>query len=136
DANGIEGEYSTYASGQACPPGLPAPTGLAASDGAYPDYVRVTWNPVPNAKGYRVYRNLTGNPDDRPVQTWDAGNTPFYKDYDVTYGSTYWYWARAYDSAAVLSPNSKPDSGYAGNPPAPAPGPAPNPEPAPAPAPA
>ena len=37
---------------------LPAPTGVAASDGTYTDKVRVTWTPVAGASAYRVFRKL------------------------------------------------------------------------------
>jgi Viral BACON domain/Trypsin-like peptidase domain len=36
-----------------------APAGVAASDGAFPDRVRITWNPVSGATAYRVYRGDT-----------------------------------------------------------------------------
>ena len=36
---------------------LAAPTGVAASDGSFCQYVRVTWNQVNGASGYAVWRN-------------------------------------------------------------------------------
>jgi fibronectin type 3 domain-containing protein len=34
--------------------------GVSASDGTYPDKIRITWNSVSGAKTYRVYRSETG----------------------------------------------------------------------------
>jgi|GEM_PF-2515420 len=39
---------------------LPAPTGLAASDGTFADKVVLTWQAVTGATGYRVYRSIDG----------------------------------------------------------------------------
>ena len=38
---------------------LPIPAGLSASQGLYPDYISISWYPVPGATAYRVYRSRT-----------------------------------------------------------------------------
>jgi formylglycine-generating enzyme required for sulfatase activity len=41
----------------ACRATVPAPTGVTASQGTSADYVEVTWDAVPGATGYHVYRD-------------------------------------------------------------------------------
>jgi hypothetical protein len=44
-----------------CPePGIPA--SVRASNGAFQNLVRITWNPAPNAESYRIYRSNTDSP--------------------------------------------------------------------------
>ncbi|MFH1676087.1 MAG: hypothetical protein ABIC40_03595, partial [bacterium] len=53
-----EGDWSDpYAEGYRNGPPTAPPTGVLASDGAYPDKVRVTWNAVGSATKYKIYRN-------------------------------------------------------------------------------
>lgn len=60
--------------------------------------VRVSWNIVQGAAGYRVYRKSTGN--------WkaivDIGNTNSYLDNGVASGSTYTYTVRCLDKSGQL----------------------------------
>jgi len=48
----------------------PAPVGVAASDGAFVNSVRITWNASPGATGYEVYRDgtLVGSPASSPYE--------------------------------------------------------------------
>lgn len=107
---------------------FPAPTGVSASDGAYPDRVRVTWNMVAGATGYQVYRNSINNTAGaEAISDWiDA---MVFDDYSAPppsaggssgcsggSGMTYhrhWYWVKA-KSALEESSFSAGDSGYVG----------------------
>jgi hypothetical protein len=44
-------------------PGLNAPAGVQASDGTSNTVVRITWDAVPDAASYRIYRNDLEDPD-------------------------------------------------------------------------
>lgn len=55
---------------------LDAPAGVAASDGAYADRIRVTWSAVSGATGYRVLRLLPGG-SETPLPDLPAGTTQF-----------------------------------------------------------
>ncbi|GMW00566.1 MAG: hypothetical protein AMXMBFR84_17030 [Candidatus Hydrogenedentota bacterium] len=59
------------------PATLAKPTGLSASDGEFVDRIRLTWQPVPNATGYKIMR---------ATSSWDLGQAVQVKD--VT-GTTY-----------------------------------------------
>ena len=48
--------------GQAAGSGLPAPTSVEASDGAYSTKVGVCWDHIRNATTYQVFRGTTENP--------------------------------------------------------------------------
>jgi len=51
--------------GSACASSLPAPVGVTASQGTNATRVEVTWDPVPDADGYHVYRDgerITSSP--------------------------------------------------------------------------
>ena len=85
-------------------PGVPA--GVAASDGTYPDRVRVSWNAVTGATGYDVYQDgsLAGSVVASP--------------YDHTPGDTavHTYTVRAKNGCGS-SGASEADEGYAAGPP-------------------
>ncbi|MFO8034324.1 MAG: fibronectin type III domain-containing protein, partial [Candidatus Bipolaricaulota bacterium] len=71
---------------------LPVPGGITASQGTYADKVRLSWDPVPEAEGYRLQRaQAEGSPFSTLVNT---GNTT-YDDTGVTPGDVYWYRVRA-----------------------------------------
>jgi uncharacterized delta-60 repeat protein len=98
---------------QAVSPPLPAPTGVSASDGTYTDSVRITWNSVPGAGYYQVYRNTIDNSSSATVLgTWQSGIS--YDDYSATPGQTYYYWVKAAtdSSGANASDFSSSDSGW------------------------
>ncbi len=93
---------------------LAAPAGVTASDGAYTDKVRVTWNSVSGASHYQVYRNTTNDTATASVVgSWQSGTT--YDDTSTASGQTYYYWVRAAadSSGAHASPFSSADTGYA-----------------------
>ncbi len=92
---------------------LPAPKGLAASDGTYPAFVRVTWTGGAGASQYRVYRH-TSNDSAGAVALgiWQPATS--YDDTSAAPGVTYYYWARAAvdSSGGRASDFSLPDTGY------------------------
>jgi len=91
------------------PTTLSAPAGVSASDGAYTDKVRVTWNAASRATGYEVWRGLT-NATFGATKIGDTTGTN-YDDMSVSAGKTYYYWLKARNLAAT-SPFSLSDVGY------------------------
>jgi fibronectin type 3 domain-containing protein len=72
---------------------LPAPTGVAASDGTSPSRVTVTWNAVPGARGYRVFR-ATGSATPTQVGLTSASSLSF-NDTSAAAGTNYSYTVKA-----------------------------------------
>ncbi|MGN6370532.1 MAG: LamG-like jellyroll fold domain-containing protein [Phycisphaerae bacterium] len=70
-----------------------APTGLAAVSGNAE--VRLSWNAVPAASGYNLYRSTTAGGPYTVIAGHIAGTT--YTDSSVTDGSSYYYSLRAYN---------------------------------------
>ena len=57
--------------------GMPAPTGVAASDGEFESSIRVTWTPIVGAIGYEVCRNgvtLPGGSVGSSITTYENGS--------------------------------------------------------------
>jgi formylglycine-generating enzyme required for sulfatase activity len=69
-----------------------APTGVSATDGVYSDRVKITWNAVTGAAGYRIYR-ATSATGSYTVLTTVAGT--YHYDY-VSPGAAYYYKVAAY----------------------------------------
>ncbi len=74
------------------------PQAVAASDGTYPDKVRITWNGVCNGpEGYKephyyiVYRSDSPTGAKTGISGWIYSNTSF-DDTSVSPGVHYWYW--------------------------------------------
>ena len=94
------------------PPAVPPPpTGVSASDGAFSDRVRVTWNASAGADLYQVWRNVTNDP-------WTGaylGNVSgtLFDDTTPSPGVIYYYWLRAHNGAG-WSGYSAPDTGFSG----------------------
>ncbi len=88
--------------------GLEPPSGVSASDGAYADKVRISWNAREGALGYTVKRNTTS---EVTGATWlDSVSGSPYDDTTAQPGTTYWYFVCAYVGAGCGPSNS--DSGY------------------------
>ena len=88
------------------------PTNLSASDGTYTDKVRVSWSAPssgPSPTGYKIFQN-TSNSSSGASQIGTSSASP-YDDTGGSAGVTYWYWAKAYNSAGN-SGFSNGDSGY------------------------
>ena len=71
---------------------LSAPSNLQASDGAYTDKVRVSWNPSSGATSYKVYRATSGTTT-KSLLGSPAGTA--FADITATPGLTYYYWVKA-----------------------------------------
>jgi fibronectin type 3 domain-containing protein len=69
------------------------PTGVAASDGTYTGYVRVTWSAVSGAPYYRVYRATSSGGTKTAVSSWQTSTS--FDDTSATPGVTYYYFVRA-----------------------------------------
>ena len=95
----------------ACLPVPSAPTGVAASDGAYPDRVRVTWNTASYATVYEMWRN-SANDSVTATRIDHYVTAASYDDVFIVPGQTYYYWVKAKNSKGT-SGFSAADSGYA-----------------------
>ncbi|MCD6216319.1 peptidoglycan DD-metalloendopeptidase family protein [bacterium] len=80
-----------------------APTGVAASDGTYDNYVRISWNSVSGADYYRIYRDGSRIKDNQP-------SSP-YNDTTATPGTHYNYQVSAVNDCDE-GPKSDPDVGW------------------------
>ncbi|MGA1631658.1 MAG: hypothetical protein ACO4BU_06080 [Phycisphaerales bacterium] len=86
---------------------LPAPTGTEASDGTSIEVVRVDWNEVEGAVGYRVLRSSGGE----PATAIAAVPGPPFEDASAIAGVPYLYMVTARTPAGD-SRASEPDSGF------------------------
>ncbi len=94
------------------PPSPPAaPTGLAASQGAFTNKVQLTWNPSSGATSYAVYRN-TLNDSASAAALGTEPTSAAYNDTAVAAGTLYYYWVKAKNSVGA-SAFSAGASGYA-----------------------
>ena len=89
------------------------PTGITASDGLYPLDVAVSWNPVPNADDYIVYRRVNG------TSTWSQTgfptlSPPFYDSYFIVPGEIYEYSVKSRNQWGWSEFSTDTDTGYAG----------------------
>lgn len=87
-----------------------APTGTAATDGAFCDRVRITWSPVSCALAYSVWRSESSDVN-TATNLGVVGSTAF-NDFTVTSGTTYYYWVRAGNNFGA-GPFSASDTGFA-----------------------
>ncbi len=89
--------------------GLPRPTGVEASDGAYSDKVGVSWDHVRNATMYEVLRGDTNDP--AAAQSVGATASIIFYDASAAINQHYFYWVRAKNGGGA-SGLSQPDSGF------------------------
>ena len=108
-ASALSSSNSGFA--QLTPP--PAPTGVLATDGSYPNKVRVTWTASSGATGYEVWRFTSNNSNSSSRLALGLGGSP-YDDTTVIAGTNYYYWVKA-TNAGGTSAFSLSDSGYASN---------------------
>jgi len=94
---------------------LSSPTGVNASD-SYEWGVEIIWNSVSGATHYQVYRASSLMGTRTPISGWNTEN--IYLDYNVTPGTTYWYWVKAATSSSGdnASEYSNYDTGHAKSP--------------------
>jgi len=67
-------------------PSQSAPTGVAATDGTYTSYVRITWSAPTGATQYRVYRATSSGGTKTALGSWQSGTS--YNDTGATPGVT------------------------------------------------
>ncbi len=72
---------------------MPAPTGVAATDGTSSAHVRVSWDSVTGATHYQVSRATSVDGAKTALGAWQTGTT--YDDTEATPGVTYYYFVRA-----------------------------------------
>jgi fibronectin type 3 domain-containing protein len=99
--------FSTPDAGNAA---FPAPTGVTATDGTLSDRVRISWNAVPGATSYKVFRATTQNGTYTQLGSPTTATT-----FDNTIGAstTFWFAVKATNGAGD-SWFSAADSGFAG----------------------
>lgn len=95
--------------GQGSPPATP--TGVAASDAAYPNKVLISWDTIRNATAYRIFRNTANDIASATVLGTTAAGA--FADTTAVTGQTYFYWVRA-ENGNLISPFSAPDQGARG----------------------
>ncbi len=86
------------------------PSNIDASDGGYTDRVRVQWDAVYGATGYRLFRN-TVNDNASAVNISGTITGSSYDDMTAVVNTPYFYWVQAGD-ASGWSDYSTGDSGY------------------------
>ncbi|KAF0199578.1 MAG: glycosyl hydrolase [Bacteroidetes bacterium] len=89
-----------------------APT-ATASDGLYTNRIAVTWNTVPSATHYMLYRSTSNIPNNAsPITAWQTASN--YTDYGANTGITYYYWVKASMDATgtVTTGLGQMDQGY------------------------
>ena len=90
-------------------PVVPAvPQSLNASDGEYPDRIRVTWSTVADAEFYEIYRSTSFHD---VGSSRGVNSAALFDDTSAVPETEYWYRVRACNSAGC-SEFSGPDSGY------------------------
>jgi len=99
---GAWGEYSACYSFDTAPL-MPPPDSVRASDGTYRNKVQVTWDAVPGASEYRVYR------DGSAIGSWQSST--IYDDGNTTTCTTYRYQVKARNICGESDLSSS-DSGY------------------------
>lgn len=104
-ASGCSG-FSSFDSGYAA--GLGTPSGVAATDGEFADYVEVSFTAVTGASEYEVYRNTTSDVSGATLLGATAASP--YQDATAETGAVYYYWVRARDVSTYGS-FSDPDTG-------------------------
>jgi len=108
ESNEDNNERSEGFSAPCVPPSVP--TSISASDGTYPDKVRVTWNLVSGANRYEVYR-ATSQYESYSLIAGNVTSTS-YDDTGVSPGQHYWYKVKACNDCGC-SGYSSADEGWA-----------------------
>ncbi|MCB9098044.1 MAG: DUF4962 domain-containing protein [Anaerolineales bacterium] len=101
--------YSNYDSGWRSVSVSP-PANVQASDGAFTDNVRVTWNGVSGATSYEVWRHTADN-SAAAAKIAAAVTGTGYDDFAAALGQTYYYWVKAKNNAGTSGFSSS-DSGH------------------------
>jgi hypothetical protein len=89
-----------------------APTNLQATDGQSTGPVELSWDPVPEADSYRVYRDTGSDPTYAThVSNGADPQTPGFVDAGASANQVYHYWVTAWSDTAGESDKSVPDTG-------------------------
>ncbi len=92
---------------------LPAPAGVAASDGTFSNKVQLSWSAVTGATAYEVWRHTSNNSSSAAkISSPDPTGSSF-ADTNATPDIMYYYWVKASNSNGTSS-FSNSDSGYCG----------------------
>ena len=92
------------------------PTGVLASDAAYPNRVQITWYEVRNGPyrttRYRVYRATSAGDPKTPISGWQEARS--FDDTTAQAATTYTYWVQAapYGDGSEAGEYSAPDTGW------------------------
>lgn len=89
---------------------ISGPTNVSASDGAYTDFVRISWTAPQNASSCEVWRG-TVNAYSLAEMIGRTTSTS-YDDSDAQPGMRYYYWVKAITTSGAASAFSASDSGY------------------------
>jgi uncharacterized delta-60 repeat protein len=84
-----------------------------ASDGIFPDKIRVKWTKVEGATSYKIYR--ADNADAPKIfmrQSYDLTAAPEWNDYAVTAEASYVYWVQPLGQDEPNGPMGGPDEGF------------------------
>jgi len=82
------------------------PTGVSATDGSYDDRVDISWNPVPNATFYRIYRSRQNPPSGFQALGEVIPPTAVFSDTTALPGVQYSYYVRAGNPIGLSDPSS------------------------------
>ena len=107
NAYGTSG-YTSYDTGYRAGTAPPAPSGVSASDGAYTNKVRVSWNASSGATSYEVYRATSSGGTKSKIGT---PSVTLYNDTSALAGTIYYYWIKA-KNAYGTSGYSSYNTGY------------------------
>lgn len=95
-------------------PTLPSvPGSVSASDGGFPDRVRVSWVTAFEARSYEVWRSTQNDINTAVLVATNVGAQDFWDDTTAGQSAHYYYWVRAINGVGA-SGFSAPDSGYLG----------------------
>ncbi len=88
------------------------PAGLTATDGAYTNYIQVSWDSAGGALGYDLWRSHGTN---QPAIVVTNHNSTVFQDYGVETNITYYYKVKSRNSYGVSTNFSNTDSGWCGS---------------------
>ena len=109
--NTISGFSASNSGNRGVQPGMPQ--NVRASDGTACGFVSVSWDAVPGAGGYRIFRGATPNPN-ASVEI-GVDNASAYPDVTAQAGEVYYYFVKATSNCGDSS-TSRSDSGFTGEP--------------------
>ncbi|HIK95888.1 MAG TPA: hypothetical protein EYG03_28415, partial [Planctomycetes bacterium] len=106
-----ESNFSSSVAGSRVAPPITSPDGISASDDSGDD-VLITWNAVPDATFYRVYRADALSGTKTPASGWLDGQRSF-RDQNAFADKVYYYWVTGAtsDSGSRESKFGDPDTG-------------------------